>query len=77
MRNAGPVNAVGVVVTDTLPAGLTFVSATGGGTAAGNVVTWPTIANMANGVVQNFTVTVAVPLAGSFTNIVASTRGER
>ena len=30
-----------VVVTDTLPAGVTFVSATAGGTVSGNVVTWP------------------------------------
>ena len=71
--NAGPVNAVGVVVTDTLPAGLTFVSATGGGTVSGNVVTWPAIAALANGASQNLTVTVSVPAAGSFTNIVAST----
>ena len=73
VQNAGPVNALGVVVTDTLPAGLTFVSATGGGTLAGNVVTWPAIASLANGASQAYTVTVSVPAAGVFTNIVAST----
>jgi uncharacterized repeat protein (TIGR01451 family) len=72
VHNAGPVNASGVVVTDTLPPGLTFVSATAGGSASGGVVTWPAIATLANGATQNFSVTVAVPLAGSFTNIVAS-----
>jgi uncharacterized repeat protein (TIGR01451 family) len=39
-RNSGPSAATGVVVTDTLPAGLTFVSATNGGTESGGVVTW-------------------------------------
>ena len=72
VRNAAPVNASGVVVTDTLPAGLTFVSATGGGTASGNVVTWPAIATWQRG---------GPELHGTgdpggrvmFTNIVAST----
>jgi uncharacterized repeat protein (TIGR01451 family) len=36
--NADPVNDV--VLTDNLPAGVSFVSATGGGTEAGGVVTW-------------------------------------
>ncbi|MBT8404547.1 MAG: DUF11 domain-containing protein, partial [Gemmatimonadetes bacterium] len=43
VRNLGPADAAAVVVSDTLPAGLTFVSATGGGTEAGGVVTWPAI----------------------------------
>ena len=73
VQNAGPVNALGVVVTDTLPAGLTFVSVTGGGTLSGNVVTWPVIASLANGASQAYAVTVSVPAAGLFTNIVAST----
>ncbi len=73
VRNAGPANALGVVAVDTLPAGFAFVSATGGGSASGNVVTWPAIATLATGASQGYSVTVAVPVAGSFTNIAAST----
>src|SRR5690606_37796040 len=40
VTNAGPSPAANVVVTDTLPAGLTFVSATGGASHSGGVVTW-------------------------------------
>ncbi len=46
-RNNGPNNATGVVVTDKLPAGLQFVSATGGTYNATSGV-W-TIGNLANG----------------------------
>ena len=60
-------------MSDTLPATVTFVSATGGGVLAGNVVTWPAIASLASGAAQNFDVTVTAPATGSFTNIVAST----
>src|SRR5258705_11358515 len=38
--NPGNMNATGVVITDTIPANTTFVSATGGGTLAAGVVTW-------------------------------------
>ncbi len=72
-RNQGPSAAAGVVVSDTLPSTVTFVSATGGGVLAGNVVTWPAIASLASGAAQNFAVTVTAPATGSFTNIVAST----
>jgi len=43
VENKGPDNATAVVVTDTLPAGATFVSATRGATESGGVVTWPAI----------------------------------
>jgi len=47
-RNSGPGAATGVVVTDTLPAGLTFVSATDGGVwdPVTRTVTW-TVGNLA------------------------------
>jgi uncharacterized repeat protein (TIGR01451 family) len=48
VRNLGPDAAMGVLVVDTLPAGAAFVSASGGGTAAGGVVTWPAIPTLAN-----------------------------
>src|SRR5438093_1145851 len=38
--NTGNANATGVVLTDTVPANTTFVSATAGGTLASGVVTW-------------------------------------
>jgi uncharacterized repeat protein (TIGR01451 family) len=39
-RNYSKQNATGVTIVDNLPAGLTFISSTGGGTAAGSTVTW-------------------------------------
>ena len=62
-----------MVLTDTLPAGATFVSATGGGTRVGNVVTWPAIASLANGATQSFTVVVTAPVTGTLLNLAAST----
>src|SRR5262249_19131227 len=60
--NHGPAAAASVVVHDTLAAGVTFVSASGGGTlGTGNVVTWPTIASLAPNAPQTFTVTVTAP----------------
>ena len=38
--NRGTANATGVTVTDSIPAGLTFVSATGGGALSGSDVVW-------------------------------------
>jgi uncharacterized repeat protein (TIGR01451 family)/gliding motility-associated-like protein len=38
--NNGPSNAINVIVTDTLPSSLTFVSASGNGTFNNGVVTW-------------------------------------
>jgi len=46
--NAGPDGGTGVVVTDILPAGISFVSSTCGATASGQTVTW-TIGALANG----------------------------
>ncbi|MCX6163103.1 MAG: LruC domain-containing protein, partial [Ignavibacteriae bacterium] len=48
-----------VTIKDTLPAGTSFVSATGGGTCAGNVVTWIP-GNISEGNSVNVTVTVSV-----------------
>lgn len=52
-------NATNLVVTDTLPANVTFVSASNGGVESGGVVTW-NIASLAGGsnVVRTVTVTV-------------------
>ncbi len=55
---AAPID--GVVITDTVPAGTAFVSATGGGTLSGGVVTWNigTIPANTTGLTVTFTVTV-------------------
>jgi uncharacterized repeat protein (TIGR01451 family) len=55
--NTGGATATNVIIHDTVPAGTTFVSATGGGTFSGGVVTWNIgdLAAGANGSVQ-FTV---------------------
>lgn len=57
--NANPAAVTGAQITFTLPANVTFVSASGGVTPAGNVVTWPigTIPSAGNG---NVTVTLTV-----------------
>ncbi len=44
VTNSGPSDATGVVVRDTLPAGMTFSTASGSPTVNGQAVTWPTIA---------------------------------
>ena len=65
--NAGPSDATGVVVSDTLPAGFTFVSATGGGTysAVTNTVTW-NVGALANGAsTAVFTVNATIPSTAS------------
>ncbi len=63
--NTGNAGATAVVITDTVPASTTFVSATGSGTLSGSVVTWSmgSLAAGASGSVQ-LVVAVASPLAG-------------
>lgn len=73
VSNHGPLAAASVVVTDTLPAGVTFVSASAGGTRTGNVVTWPSVASLASGASLTFSVTVSAPILGTFTNLAAAT----
>ncbi len=74
VSNAGPTAATSVVVTDTLPAGATFVRATGSPVLAGRVLTWPTIATLAVNAPRVDTVVVLAPLSsGSITNVAAGT----
>jgi uncharacterized repeat protein (TIGR01451 family)/fimbrial isopeptide formation D2 family protein len=66
VTNNGPSAALNVVVTDTLPVGSTFVSASNGGTQAVGVVTWngtstPGLVSLANGGSLTFTVTITAP----------------
>lgn len=73
LTNLGPASATSVILQDTLPTGVTFVSATGGGTNSGGVVTWPTFASIASGAGFTYTVTVTAPASGTFTNTLTST----
>ncbi len=59
ISNAGNQDATGVVVTDTVPAGTAFVSASGGGTESGGTVTWPAF-DLAAGASVTRTMTVTV-----------------
>ena len=68
VTNFGPSSASGVVVTDALPASVTFVSATGGGFNNSGVVNW-SLGTLTSGQTSNVTVTVTAPASGSLTNI--------
>lgn len=67
--NTGGAAASGVVIRETLPAGTSFVTATGGGTESGGVVTW-NVGSLGAGVTGqtvSFTVTVTAQ-SGSIVN---------
>lgn len=66
--NLGPNRAYGVVVRDSLPAGVTFVSASRGGTVLNGVVTWPALDSLSTGPGRADTVRVSAP--ASLTTIV-------
>lgn len=69
IANAGPDAATTVVVTDSIPAGLTYVSDTCGGSAAGQNWTW-NVGGLASGGSASCTLTVSINVAGChpFTN---------
>ncbi|MEG3880134.1 DUF4347 domain-containing protein, partial [Microcoleus sp. herbarium19] len=64
-RNNGPSPAANLLVQDQLPAGLTLVSASDGGTLnpATGAVTWPLISSLASGTSITRTITATVPVA--------------
>ena len=68
VTNFGPSSASSVTVTDTLPLGVTFVSASGGGVNTSGVVSW-TLGTLTSGQVSNLTVTVTAPASGTLTNV--------
>ena len=65
--NTGPGIASSAVITDALPPGATFVSATGGGAFAGGTVTW-NLGDLGTTASGTVTVTVALPSPGTYTN---------
>ena len=68
VTNFGPAAASSVIITDTLPNGVSFSSASGNGANNSGVVTW-SIANLSSNQVTNVTVTVTAPASGCLTNV--------
>jgi len=70
ITNKGPSNATGVQVVDTLPAGVTFNSASRASTQSGNRLTFD-LGNMASGAETTITiqVTIASTFVGTLTNV--------
>jgi uncharacterized repeat protein (TIGR01451 family) len=76
--NSGPVGATGVISKMYLPTGFTFVSATGGATHSGGVIT-SSPASIANGGSASFTVTANMSFTGSYAmtgEVTASGQGD-
>ena len=65
VADAGPSGATGVVLTDTLPAGVTFVSATGGVKPVRGVLTFPLKALSSGGGSDSVKITVIPTAAGT------------
>lgn len=73
LSNAGPDIAYRVVLSDTLPTGVTFVSASRAPTLSGRVLTWPTITSLAFGAsLVDTVVVVAPPSLGTVVNVAAA-----
>ncbi len=73
--NPGAAALTGVVISDTFPGELSYVSSTGNGTEANGVVTWPAV-DLAVGESHSVTVTFRGDTAGSVTNT-ASVRADQ
>ncbi|MBW7848824.1 MAG: DUF11 domain-containing protein, partial [Bacteroidales bacterium] len=73
-KNNGPSNATGVKVSDALPTGYTFVSATPS-VGTWNAPDW-TIGNLANGATATLTIKATVNASGSYTNTATITGNE-
>ena len=68
VTNDGPSNATGVVVTDLLPSGFTYVSDDGGGAYVSGTGLW-TIGNLASSADITLNITATVNTTGNYTNI--------
>jgi uncharacterized repeat protein (TIGR01451 family) len=66
-NNVGAGVAVAARMTDTLPAGVSFVSASGGGTLLSGKVVWD-LGDLAPGAAGSVSVTVSLPSYGSYSN---------
>jgi len=72
VASTGDTAAKGTVLTDTLPAGATFVKASGGGTQSGGTVTW-SLGDIAAGAKKTVSVTVISNVARTLTNAASAT----
>lgn len=73
VTNVGPATATSVSVTNWLPAGMAFLSATPSGyTLVGNVVTFTNLGNLGSGALGTASITVHPNVAGTFTNTTSS-----
>jgi uncharacterized repeat protein (TIGR01451 family) len=72
VTNTGPSVASNVVVSDSLPLNLLFVSASSGGTSNNHAITWPQILALPVGGWSNYTFTVKSLTVGSFTEIASA-----
>jgi uncharacterized repeat protein (TIGR01451 family)/MYXO-CTERM domain-containing protein len=70
--NTGPGPALDFVVTDTLPAGASYVSSTGGATVTGSTVTWK-VGDLGGKSAGSATVIVSFASYGSYTNSFGAT----
>ena len=68
VSNAGPSAATGVVVSNQLPAGVNFVSATGGATPASGVLLL-NLGSLASNAISSVQVIIQPTVAGEFTNL--------
>lgn len=75
VRNLGNGTATGIIVTDTLPAGLTFVSANPTASVAGKVITW-NAGSLLPGASTTRAITVKGNQAGTFENVVVVTSAQ-
>lgn len=72
IKNSGPASASGVVVTDTLPAGMSLVSVSGSqGSCSGTATVTCSLGSMVNGAAASVTIVVKPLLAGIYTNRVS------
>ncbi len=69
VRNNGPLSATGVMLTDTLPSGVSFVSASASqGSCSGTTTLTCTLGSLANGGTVTVTISVKPTAAGPLTN---------
>jgi uncharacterized repeat protein (TIGR01451 family) len=69
VSNPSAVPATSLVVTDTLPAGMSYVSSTPAGTVAGTTVTW-NMGDLAPGATKIITLVLKADQLGTWTNVV-------
>jgi uncharacterized repeat protein (TIGR01451 family) len=76
VTNTGPLDATGVVVTDTLPLTVTFASSSASqGTCSGNNVITCNLGTINNGAIATVTIVVTPTASGTFTNTASVTSG--